>query len=296
MIDSKALFLLLTLALLGLGSARVWDRYFSSSAEILFWDVGQGDSILLKLPWGKSYLLDTGGGWRNSRMGEELAGELADKSLLRLDGLFLSHFDSDHAGGSLGLFRKIQVDEIFYSASLHSLFPLLLKRIQAEGLSRKIPLRALSQSHSISGKGFQMKVSPIDIQSKKSNNLGLWIELNVYGCRFLFTGDMEKEAEGVVSQQITPPFHVLKVAHHGSLTSSKRSFLSRVLPAFSVISVGAQNSYGHPKAQVLERLRYFRSQILRTDFHGFISFKVNPTGKLSCTHALGSCGEIQCGI
>ena len=141
-----------------------------------------------------------------------------------------------------------------------------------------------------------MSVNPLNLLSKKNNNLGLWMELNVYGCRFLLTGDMEKEAERLVSKKITPPFHVLKVAHHGSLTSSEREFLIRVLPAFSVISVGAENSYGHPKFQILERLRYFRSQILRTDFHGFISFKVSPSGKLTCTHSLGFCGEIQCGL
>lgn len=296
MIDIKKLALGLTLTLLGLVAAKIWDRYLSPSAEILFWDVGQGDSILLKMPKGQTYLVDTGGGWRKSRIGEELAGELADKAILHLNGLILSHLDSDHAGGTLGLYRKIKIDQVVYPKAFHGTFHPLLKQIHAEAQSRKVAMNALFQDQFIEGNDFKVRLSSMSAPSVKTNNLGLWVELEVYGCRFLLTGDMEKEAENKLLSQIKPPYHVLKVAHHGSLTSSQRSFLKQVLPVYSVVSVGEDNSYGHPKFQVLERLRYFKTQILRTDFHGFVSFKVNPDGNLLCTHALGSCGQIQCRI
>jgi len=296
MIASKHLCAVLFAVLLVLGFQRFWERYITATAEILFWDVGQGDSAFLKLPEGETYLIDSGGGWGNAQVGDEIAAELAAQSVLHLKGLFLSHLDSDHAGGSLAILRKIQVEKVFYPKAFDSFYSALLKHIKAESLSREIPVIPVREDFSLQGKDFTIRVWPMNLmESKKSNNSSLVIQIDIYGCRFLMTGDIEKEAENLLIKRISSPSTVLKVAHHGSLTSTQRRFLSRAQPRFSVISVGERNSYGHPKNTVLERLRFFRSRILRTDFHGFISFRINPKGKLTCTNALGSCGEYQCG-
>jgi len=88
--------------------------------------------------------------------------------------------------------------------------------------------------------------------------------------------------------------HVLKIAHHGSKTSSSIDFLKGSQPKFAAISVGGENTYGHPHPTVLRRLGDSRTQILRTDRHGYVEFQVSAKGMLHCQTASGFCGEARC--
>jgi len=289
--------MVLSLALLAVVGHRCHQRYFSQQASILFWDVGQGDSQLISLPFGKNYLLDTGGGRANRRIGNELFLELSRKGILRLQALLVSHPDEDHASGALELFRHLVVDELW----LHSGFKeedrksRLLTQLRADTKSRAIPIREFSSTEVISGKNFHLKVVPLF--SKKgvhSNNTVLVTELEVYGCRFLFLGDLEKEGEMDLTRLIRPDVTVLKVGHHGSLTSSSLPFVRYLNPRYAIISVGQGNPYGHPRKEVIARFQDQGAQVLRTDFHGYVEFKISPEGKLACYNALGSCGTYFC--
>lgn len=279
-----------TLLLLGVLGVRVFERYFSSVAEVLFFDVAQGESILLKLPKGRTYLIDVGSSTYPWLAGEELFRELGRKGILKLNGLIITHPDKDHSGGVGALLRHVSVDGFFYPQAVE------MGELIPQALSRNIALHPISESWQIRGLGYQLTHTAL-IPPKKAtpNNLSLVSLLEIYGCRFLFTGDIEKETERELLKKVRAPIHVLKVAHHGSVTSSQRNFLEKILPRHAVISVGAKNRYGHPRQEVLERLRFFKTKILRTDFNGFVSYRVTPQGELVCQNALGACGRFVCG-
>lgn len=287
-----------SLVLLVLSVFRVYERYFSPEAEILIFDMAQGESILLKLPFGKTYLIDAGSSTYPLRAGEEIYRELGRKGLLTLDGLVITHPDRDHAGGVSSLFRHVSISQFFYPGSLESVLktpPRLFSELKAEALSRKSTLHPVSKTLNVKGSHYQL--SHFSLVPKKKitpNNLSLISLLEIYGCRFLFTGDIEKETETEFLKTMSKPVHVLKVAHHGSKTSSSLEFIKTLLPRYAVISVGSDNRYGHPRKEVLERLRFFKTEILRTDFHGFVSFKVTPRGEVFCENANGSCGRFLC--
>ena len=113
----------------------------------------------------------------------------------------------------------------------------------------------------------------------------------------LFTGDMEKAGEAeLLKRWPEVRADLLKVPHHGSLTSSASFLLDHLAPRWAVVSVGRGNSYGHPKARVLERYRKRNISLLRTDFHGFVTFRISPAGEVLCRSALGPCGEARCQV
>lgn len=297
-LDAKGLALGMTLILVGLVGLRLHERYFSTEAEILFWDVGQGDSALIQLPFGKNYLIDAGGSFRKGRVGEVLFKELSRKGLLSLEGLILSHPDQDHTEGAFVLFRKLKIQKLFTSTLLETLEPppSLLTQLKAEAKSRKTELVPIQEKFELSADhSFSLSLQAFSpLKKKNTNNLGLVASLEVYGCRFLFTGDIGKESEKEWLKALEGRVHVLKVAHHGSKTSSHRSFLEKTKPLWAVVSVGKDNRYGHPREEVLRRIRSVQSQVLRTDFHGYVSFKVSPSGKMKCQSAVGPCGEWDC--
>lgn len=283
---------------MGLCVFRIYERYFSREAEILFFDTGQGESILLKLPRGKAFLVDLGSSSYPWRVGDEIFRELGRKGILQLEGLVITHPDNDHVGGVSSLFRHVFIKSLFYSKTLETNLhppPQLLERLKAEALSRKATLNPVLGTEVHRGNDYQLThYSLVPPKKLSSNNLSLITLLEIYGCRFLLTGDIEKETEKELLHRISKPVHVLKVAHHGSITSTHREFLKKLRPWHAVISVGEKNRYGHPRKEILERLRFFKTKTFRTDFHGYVSYRVTPQGKVSCTNALGSCEGFVC--
>jgi len=284
--------------LLALLCSRIYERYFSRDGEILFFDTGQGESILLKLPKGKAFLVDAGSSTYPWRIGDEIARELGRKGILSLDGLVITHPDNDHVGGVFSLFRHVSIKSLFYSGALETKLQSpskLLEQLKAEALSRKTSLNPISEMQVIKDSDYQLThTSVVPPKKVTANNLSLVSLLEIYGCRFLFTGDIEKESERELLKQIARPVHVLKVAHHGSITSSHREFLKYMRPLQAVISVGEKNRYGHPRREVLERFRFFKTKVFRTDFHGFVSYRITPQGQVSCKNAIGPCEGFVC--
>jgi competence protein ComEC len=114
-----------------------------------------------------------------------------------------------------------------------------------------------------------------------ANNHSVVLLLAAYGKRVLFTGDIEQSAEEQLLQReapYLPAVDVLKVAHHGSKTSTTASFLERTRPRVAVISAGRNNRYGHPSADVLSRLEQAGTAVLRTDRDGAITLTLRPDG------------------
>lgn len=266
--------LLFTVALL------VWLVIFaqikSNLLEVNFFDVGQGDSIFIETPQGYQILIDGG---PDAFILEKLGGEMAfyDRSI---DLVILTHPEADHLSGLIEVLKHYQVSQILEDGVRRNTpqYQEWLALIQ----EKEIPLRIAQIGQVVHlGQETSLRIlwpnqELIQPEAKNSNNASIVIQL-VYGqSEFLLTGDIEKQVElDLVNQGLNLESDVLKIAHHGSKTSSNQIFLQAVNPGLAVISVG-QNPYGHPHQEVLERL--WEIQVFRTDLNGDV--KILTDGKL----------------
>jgi len=255
--------------------------------SVTFLDVGQGDAILIVFPQGKTMLLDSGGkllfGPReNTEDNEDVFVEdrigiaeaavmpaLWHRGIRRLDWIAASHGDADHVEGFADIVRSFEIGQALRSpSSSPDLFDQAVSAAQ-------LPMQRLKRGDSLEIDGTRVEVlSPFGSSSTalSDNNQSLVLRIRVGARTFLLTGDMEKEAEArLVEAGGDLHADVLKVAHHGSRTSSTAEFLERVKPQHAVISVAYPSPFGHPHAEVLDRLREGKAQIWRTSQCGAIT-------------------------
>lgn len=241
--------------------------------EVDFLDVGQGDAILIKSPYGQNILIDGGPDKIIlNRLAENI--NFADN---KIDLMVLTHPHDDHVSGLSGVIKQYNVKKIIYTGVVHT-GPNYLAWL---GLIRdqKIPLVIINRPQTIKlGEDCELKILyPLrSIAGKETDNLNnssIVIKL-VYGqTKFLFAGDMEKEIEEeLMTSGVDLSADVLKTGHHGSNTSTSDDFLKTVKPKFAVIEVGKDNSFGHPSLRVLKRMERAGVKIYRTDSDGTIEF------------------------
>lgn len=238
----------------------------ANNLEVDFLDVGQGDAILIKSPYGQNILIDGG---PNSSVIKRLAENLAWWER-RIDLMVLTHPHDDHVGGLVDVVRRYRVKKALYSGVLHS-GPAYLAWLELVK-SRKIPAVIVDRPQSI-------KLGPdchLDILSPRENlsgaevenlnNSSIVIRLVYKQTAFLFVGDTESDSEKeMAGREIDLRADVLKVGHHGSDNASGEEFLGKVLPLIAVIQVGKNNNFGHPSYRVLKRLERTGTRIFRTD-------------------------------
>jgi len=246
--------------------------------HVYFFDVGQGDSVLIVTPRGRQVLVD-GGPDRDGAV-EAVAAELAfwDKSL---DLVVLTHLDADHSRGLLEVLNRYHVGGVLTGADdvdapLRSQWDTALERAGLDPVKVEYGYRIDLEPGSVPAvilevlnpQRERLRPPPADL-----NNNAVVLRL-IYGeVSFLLASDVEAEAETAMSQgEMTLDSNVLKAPHHGSKTSTTDLFLSRVDPEIVVISVGSSNPYGHPNPGVLARLEETvgPANIYRTDLHGTI--------------------------
>jgi competence protein ComEC len=247
-----------------------------------FIDVGQGDSILIQYPDGTADLVDGGGFWNSQALdtGEAvLMPYLSHLGITRLHRIFLTHAHADHMNGLTSLNRYIQSD-IFYCTRKPISDPAFQKLI----INTPVRIQGIRNGMKFRQGSVVLRVlAPDDSRytRKVANDDSLVLQLEYRNRRILLAGDAElKTEESLIKDRSATKLDVLKVAHHGSRTSSSTEFLNHFKPRLAVISVGRHNWFGHPHPQVLSKLRKHHSTILRTDLSGTIRIIIDDEIKV----------------
>jgi len=253
----------------------VYDLSQPRPLEVTFFDIGQGDAIFIETPQGHQILIDGG---PDLTILEKLSEEMPfyDRTI---DLIILTHPEHDHYFGLFEVLKRYEVENILWTGVVRETaewqeWEKLIEEERAEikiaqagqriilqGSDPCIFIDVLHPFENLEGQEF-----------KNSNDTSIVASLVFDDISFLFTGDITKKIE----KQLSIDSDILKVAHHGSKTSSCLEFLEIVSPELAIITVG-ENSYGHPHPEVLANLNQFGIQVLRTDIEGDI--KIFSDGK-----------------
>jgi competence protein ComEC len=255
----------------------------SGALEASVLDVGQGDSIFVAFPDGRTLLIDGGGTYGASRFGGVRIGLDIGESVVSpflwqrgircLDAIALSHAHTDHLDGLNAILDNFRVQELWVGRAVDSQpFRDLLAHARARGV--RIVDRTRGDNFSWGGvTGLVLWPEDHSTAAAASNNDSLVLRLEFGRRAFLLPGDIEKPIESDLVLRDDPlAADVLKVPHHGSRTSATEPLLHAVQPGYAVISVGETNSFGHPHRETLDRLRAARARTLRTDQDGTVTF------------------------
>ena len=234
---------------------------FDKNNYVYFIDVGQGDSALIVTKNNKSILIDTGGkvGSNYSLMKSNVIPFFKSIGIRKLDYLFITHGDYDHAGYGIDLVNNFNAKNRFTNKGKYN------------SLEKKLNIKSFNNSY--------IKIDNVEIYSlnsklynnENSDSLVLLVIIDNY--KLLFMGDASINTEkDIMNDYDIGDVFILKVGHHGSKTSSSEEFINSVNPKYSIISVGKNNKFGHPNKEVLDNLS--NSKIYRTDIDGSIMFKI----------------------
>lgn len=251
-------------------------------------DVGQGDSFLIITPERKSVLIDAG----TSQSGDEIVSALAQRGVQGLDLAIATHPHADHIGAMKRVLDRFSVKNFLDSGQSHTsaTYERMLKALKDEDIRFIIARRG--QTFDLDSDIKLEVLSPSeplidDVRSGGSvlNANSVIVRLSYGDFAMIFAGDAESETESQLIRQGTNlRAQILKIGHHGSRYATSSHFLEAIAPQVAIISCGAENKYGHPSQQVLDRLREKNVQIYRTDIQGVITitsdgkdFYIHPT-------------------
>ena len=260
--------IIVIILLLSIGTSYIYKN-IQKDLYINFIDVGQGDSTLITTQFNKKILIDGGGSEFGSTfdVGEKtLLPYLLKKKIHKLDYVIISHFDSDHVGGILTILEELNVKQVLipkqveYSENYNKFLDIIKKR------NIKVKIVGEGNTINIDKNTYLDILWPEEKQIKDNvlNNNSLIVRLCYKNFKMLFTGDIEEIAEQRLLQKYENTekltADILKVAHHGSKSSSIAEFLEKVNPRIALIGVGKNNKFGHPNAGVLDRLNMLRNK------------------------------------
>ncbi|QTD41642.1 DNA internalization-related competence protein ComEC/Rec2 [Sporosarcina sp. Te-1] len=278
----KILFLLLPIIMIQV------KPIFNPTIAVTFLDVGQGDSIVIQMPFRKSvYVIDTGGtvsfgerNWRTPDRSFEVGRNivvpfLKGQGITKVDKLILTHADSDHMEGADELIEELQVKEIHIPPESDQ--EQMMEPVVRLAMEKRIPIFQASEGIGWSIDGIHFLYLGPETGEYKGNDSSLVLLMVVEGLSFLFTGDMEEGGENrIISRYGNADFGkvILKAGHHGSRTSSTDDFIQFLLPQLSIVSAGRDNRYGHPHQEVMETFQNCGVPVLSTADSGSITITI----------------------
>ncbi|MCL2368212.1 MAG: MBL fold metallo-hydrolase [Oscillospiraceae bacterium] len=234
-------------------------------AAVHFIDVGQGDATLIQTSRG-SVLID--GGDHRLGMGERVVEYLRDAGISELTYVIATHPHADHIGGLVEVLQTFPVGTLIMPPVTHTTltFERFIDAIEENDIYVRAPVAGSSFSV---GEAVFTIIAPNAAGYGNLNDYSVSLRMALGETSFIFTGDAEElsELEMIAAGHVLSS-DVLRVGHHGSRTSTAQAFLDAVDPTIAVISLGRDNSYGHPHSVVMERLQGIR--VYRTDEHGHI--------------------------
>ena len=245
-----------------------WSGGASRSVVIDFLDVGQGDSVLIRSPEGKSALIDAG------PSKDAAAQALKRKGITALDIVIVSHHHSDHYGGMDQVIRTFKPRYFMATGSSHTTkgYLKLLQTVKAEGITAVEPT---TKPRKIELGSVLMTVLPQPPETRdEENNNSIGVRLQYGKFSVLMTGDSEDDERQwwiTHNPELVSDCTILKLAHHGSRNGTSQAWLDLVQPELAVASLGSGNDYGHPHAETISLLRKNEVPLLRTDLRGTIT-------------------------
>lgn len=249
-------------------------RRLSTELRVTVLPVGQGDSIVVELPGGDTWVVDTGPGAsaeRRPAAEKVLIPFLASRRVHRIDRLIISHPHGDHAGGLAELRARVPIDSLWWTGEQRESGPEIL------GAFAELDRGAIASEHR---GGVHVEVlGPLDPDPKKVNDGSIVLRLS-YGARaIVLAGDAERAEESSMLASCAPCLSadVLKLGHHGSKTSTSEELLDAVAPRIAIASLGRGNRFGFPHRAVTDRLTARGIPLYRTDLHGAITVITDGT-------------------
>lgn len=235
--------------------------------NVHFIDVGQGDCIFIKTPKGKTMLIDAG----NNGDGETIINYIKQQGTNKLDYVIGTHPHSDHIGALDDIIQHYDIGEIIMPKVTHNskTYKDVLLAVKEKGL--KIKSAKGGSSFPMDDDTMVHILAPNSTSYDGVNDYSVVVKINYKNTSFLFTGDAEKTSEReMLNKNYDLRADVLKVAHHGSSSSTTEEFLSAVSPKYAIICVGKDNKYGHPHKEIIERLLNHDVDIYTTADNGNI--------------------------
>jgi len=285
------------------------SHWTKGKLEVTILDVGQGDSLFVISPGGKTLLIDGGGAFggfpgREEHQGVDPGEEAVSpylwwRGFQKLDVVALTHAHQDHLGGLTAVLENFRVGQLWIGREVSTV---ALARLESLARKKEIPIE-----HELRGKKFSwdgvegeflwLELSPGEIALTAKNDDSLVLRLRFGNQSMLLPGDAEKESERTILAENDANelrADVLKIGHHGSKNSTGPELLAAVQPRIGIISSGEGNPYGHPSPELLERLEKARVRIYRTDFDGAVHVLTDGTGlKISCFVECPEAGNVM---
>ncbi|MFD2760148.1 ComEC/Rec2 family competence protein [Lentibacillus juripiscarius] len=244
-----------------------------SDLDVHFINVGQGDSMLIQTPSGKNILIDGG----RPKAGKKVVKFLKEQNVNKIDLMIATHPDIDHIGGLIQVMKTFEVKRILDTGKMNS--TRTYARYVSQIIKQQIPIDIAERNDLIKlDPKLKVRILNTNKGTKSTNKSSIVMKVTFKELDFLLMSDVEKEQEKKLMKKYSLDSEIMKVAHHGSHTSTSLEFLKEVIPEAAILTYGKNNKFGHPVDRVMENLRKVDTAIYPTATFGDITVRTDGDG------------------
>lgn len=248
----------------------VYSEQLPKEMKVHFIDVGQGDSILVETPNDKYILIDGG----RPEYGKKVLNYLEEQRVKKLDLIIATHPDFDHIGGLIDVMKRIEVTQIIDSGKLHNTktYARYLNQIRKQDILLNLAVE--NETIDIDS-DLDIRIINTHGKGKNNNQSSIALKIAYKDMNFLFMGDIGKKQEKRLIEKYELQADIIKIAHHGSKTSSSMEFLKKVNPKVALLTYKKRNQFGHPVDRVITNLNKLNTHIYSTAVFGHVVIMTN---------------------